>query len=83
MERGSVSMTEYARNTFGERLETVGTIVLNLDFWDCGCDNGYIHPVDRRECTFCGWTQENGPSSREEEVERFLGRLTNYRVTER
>ena len=65
-------------NEFGEELEIVGDIVMNLHYWDCACPTAdYIHPVSLERCWRCGKTQEEWPSSREPEV-RALRERTNY-----
>ena len=58
-----------ALNQHKERLQFVGDITLNLDFWDCGCVNNYIHSIRKRVCPICGFYQENCPSSRENEIQ--------------
>lgn len=61
-------------NAQGERLEYVGDIVLNLDYWDCECQNNFIHPISQKRCNACGSEQEECPSSRENEVQLLLRR---------
>lgn len=61
-------------NTHGERLEYVGDILLNLDYWDCECKHNFIHPISQQRCNVCGSEQEESPSSREKEVQHLLSR---------
>ena len=52
-------------NNFGERIETRAGITLNLEYWDCECDNvgfGYIHPISENECVVCKSIQDELPS---------------------
>jgi hypothetical protein len=61
-------------NQYGERLED-GDIILNLDYWDCECKQKFIHPINEDRCAICGFEQDECPSSRENEVNLFLGRV--------
>ena len=40
-------------------------------FWDCECEDHYIHPFHRRECCACGVRQEDAPDARLLEVIRY------------
>jgi hypothetical protein len=55
----------------GERLEYVGDIILNLDYWDCDCEKNYIHPKTQQICNICNYSQEESPASRENEVKKY------------
>lgn len=55
-------------NAYGERIEDLGDLVLNFDYWDCECERDYIHPLSQKVCKVCGTLQEDGPSSHENEV---------------
>lgn len=70
------SMDVYELNRYGERIE-LGEIILNLDYWDCECRHNFIHSITQQQCEVCSSEQEDCPSSREEEVNIFLGR--NYK----
>ena len=59
-------------NEFNERLQCVGDIVLNLDYWDCECEKNFIHPLSKSKCNLCGYDQEDCPSSRENEVQTHM-----------
>jgi len=65
--------------TTEENLETTGGITLNLDYWDCECDDNYIHFKARTNCSKCGAIQEDQPSSRSNEVKIYSQlNLINY-----
>lgn len=49
-------------------LETVGDIILDNRFWDCECEENYIHPKSEEECKVCGAYSEGQPDSRMNEV---------------
>lgn len=73
MERLPVNLYEIqpldAINTLGDRLTIFADgVVLNLEFWDCECDDHYIRPLSEDTCPHCGSKQEEMPSSREREV---------------
>lgn len=57
-------------NDYNERLEYVGDIILNLDYWNCECESNYIHPISQSRCDICNSEQEESPLSRESEVQR-------------
>ncbi len=59
-------------NEYDEILQWVGDICLNLDYWDCGCESDYIHPIKKLVCKKCDVSQEDSPSSREDEVNRYI-----------
>ncbi len=63
-------------NEFDERLEDLGDVVLNREYWDCDCDRGYIHPIALTTCAVCGRAQEECPASRESEVQQYIRRFT-------
>ncbi len=58
-------------NEQNERIQHVGDITLNLDYWDCECEKRFIHPISQLKCDICGSLQEECPSSRENEVRYF------------
>lgn len=55
-------------------------IITNNNFWDCDCEENYIHPVSQKQCEICGALEEDQPPARqneidaEEEVQRVLHR---------
>ena len=40
-------------------------------FWDCECEERYIHPFHLRECPACGVWREDAPDARLMEVIRL------------
>jgi hypothetical protein len=38
------------------------------EYWDCGCDDDYIHPANHFRCPICGVSREEQPDSKVEEV---------------
>jgi hypothetical protein len=64
-------------NDRGERIEKCVDdqgIWLNLEYWDCECDNNFIHPISQEVCNMCATNRENQPNSREDEVKHFLAK---------
>ena len=41
----SATVWRNAINQYGERIQFLGSITLNLDYWDCECLGNYIHPI--------------------------------------
>jgi len=64
-------MLTVLKNQYSEELKRIGNIVLNCHFWDCECQDHYIHPLTEIVCTVCGCEQEEMPPSRENEVTEF------------
>ena len=62
---GDLTMSE---NAYGDQLKTMPDMVLNLSYWDCGCETIYVHPVTDGACLLCGEVIDERPSSRESEV---------------
>lgn len=44
-------------------------------FWDCECEDWYIHPMEVKACSRCGAQQEDRPNSRTNEVLSLLARI--------
>lgn len=59
-------------NQYGDRIEIIGDITLNLEYWDCECENNYIHNISETICPVCNSIQENQPNSREPEVLKYV-----------
>lgn len=59
-------------NDRNERLQHVGDLILNLDYWDCECKKEFIHSICEQSCDVCRAIQEECPSSRENEVKLLL-----------
>lgn len=51
-----------------------GTTVFHTsdDFWDCECDENYIHSKLIYHCPECGAEQDDQPDARIEEIETLL-----------
>ena len=64
-------------NDRNDRIEDVGDIILNLDYWDCECEHNYIHSIIQQKCAICGSYQEECPSSIETEVQTYFRSLKN------
>ncbi|MCI0501324.1 MAG: hypothetical protein L0Y61_06220, partial [Epsilonproteobacteria bacterium] len=64
----------YFHNKYKERLEIVGDITLNLEYWDCACDEKYIHSINETYCQICNTYEEDSPNSRENEVIEYFAR---------
>jgi|TARA_R100000750_G_C2292612_1_gene75546 hypothetical protein len=47
-------------------------------FWDCECDNHYIHPKTEEKCNECGFYHHEMPDSRTEEVIMMLKGEINW-----
>ncbi|OFX27905.1 MAG: hypothetical protein A2X08_05880 [Bacteroidetes bacterium GWA2_32_17] len=60
------------KNQFGERIESAGGIILNLEYWDCECEKNFIHRINEKKCLDCNVRQENQPNSRESEIEMLI-----------
>ena len=43
------------------------------DYWDCDCEQDYIHLNSQDLCLVCGYTQEESPPSRQSEVKKYKG----------
>lgn len=67
-------------NSHGERIQNVGNIALNLDYWDCECKYNYLHRIAQKTCSVCLATQKESPSSIEFEVQKHVHNLNlgNY-----
>lgn len=47
-------------------------IILDMDFWDCECDEDFIHSRFREFCIRCGSLRSEQPNSRANEVSHFV-----------
>ncbi len=43
------------------------------DFWDCECEQSFIHPTDVDRCLICGSEKEDQPNSIVHEVAAHYG----------
>ena len=55
----------------------LGDITLNYNYWDCECEDNYIHSNDEDTCNKCNAEKEEQPNSRQCEVEYYLTLKTN------
>ena len=53
--------------TFGDGLQ------LTDRFWDCECEENYIHPRNEDLCPHCGVRRDEQPDARIDEVKKLLG----------
>jgi len=44
-------------------------------FWDCECEDDYIHPAFQGECVLCKTLREDQPSARVDEVLKYSSHL--------
>lgn len=44
-------------------------------FWDCECDEHYIHPASEAECYACMARRDESPDSRVDEIQRYSDEL--------
>lgn len=49
-------------------------IKLNSNYWDCECEENFIHPRTQRKCTACEEHEEDMPDSRENEIKYLLNK---------
>ena len=43
-------------------------VVTDERFWDCECDDNYIHPVSVKSCPICKALEDDQPNSRPNEM---------------
>jgi hypothetical protein len=45
------------------------TVETNPNYWDCECENNYIHAkAQTLACSLCGMTEDESPDSRVNEI---------------
>jgi hypothetical protein len=52
-------------------LEKSGDIILTSQYWDCECENNFIHPVECAICPVCNSEKDDQPDSRVNEFFEF------------
>jgi hypothetical protein len=52
-------------------------VITTPKYWDCECEHNYIHPKSQLSCEKCGYSQDEMPDSRVNEVRRMI--LNNVR----
>ena len=45
------------------KIEKYGDVITVEDFWDCECDNDYIHRKNDESCPVCTCSREEMPDS--------------------
>ena len=53
-------------------IECCGGVSTTNKYWDCECDNDYIHPKSQHRCEKCGANSEESPDAHALEVMREL-----------
>lgn len=61
--------------TVTDFIEKQGDIILTPLFWDCECEENYIHPASEEICYACGAVREESPDSRAIEVLKYADTL--------
>ena len=68
--------------------DMVGSPELSSDYWDCQCDEKYIHPNSSDKCSRCGAERDEMPDSHQNEVgegthfySKSLDLLRQFKVT--
>lgn len=56
------------------------TPILNHNFWDCECDEDYIHSTYEHYCTHCGVHKNNAPDSHHSEVIKYFVRKNSMKL---
>ncbi len=54
------------------KVESCGDIDLTFDYWDCECEDNYIHNKEELTCLVCKTVSDEQPDSRVNEVKDFL-----------
>jgi hypothetical protein len=49
-------------------IDVRGSVITVQGFWDCACDDNYIHRSRLDECPICGCLQEEQPDSMLDEI---------------
>ncbi len=47
-------------------------MITNPNYWDCKCDEDYIHPKSKKDCKICKAKSEDMPDSRQDEINRLI-----------
>lgn len=47
------------------------TLETDQHYWDCECEEEYIHPKTEKECPICGAEKDEQPDSRVEELKKY------------
>ena len=67
-------MITLSKNERGDDLEQCSDgVTLNLSYWECECDEHYIHHRSKVKCNRCHAEYSDQPNAREEDVKAMLG----------
>jgi hypothetical protein len=61
-------------------IEVSGEIIKTPLFWDCKCEEDYIHPAYDEFCYRCHFRRDESPDSRAPEVVKYADLLPNSMV---
>jgi hypothetical protein len=56
------------RRIVEQHSDTKGAFLTTPLFWDCNCDDAYIHPRTHKVCGICGETRAESPDARVREI---------------
>lgn len=65
----SFKTAKKAMEEYAAQFQSKASTNTNPNFWDCECDENYIHPKRKKVCKVCGCLAEDMPDSIESEVE--------------
>ena len=65
----------YEQDTVSVVKKDIGNGLTTPDYWDCECEENYIHPKAYTGCILCRMTHDECPDSRIIEVQAMLERL--------
>ncbi len=65
-----MDITQPAREPVTYHADSHGGFYTTSLFWDCSCDEHYIHPFTQPDCPACGDCREEAPEARVNEVLR-------------
>jgi len=65
-----MDMTQHAGEPVTYHADSHGGFYTTSLFWDCSCDEHYIHPFTQPDCPACGDCREEAPEAHVTEVLR-------------
>lgn len=54
-----------------ENSENSGVVKTTEKYWDCECEDNFVHPKTQKTCPICGTNSDEQPDSRVDEVLKF------------
>ncbi len=72
MKNKNKSEVKFTINEKSERIQELGEIKINLEYWDCECEQNYIHSIKEDFCKTCKTLQEDSPNSRCDEIKKYI-----------